>query len=111
VQFSFSTPERLRRRGDADRVLHRRAMAGLLPAPVLERKVQADFMIAFRRHAAELQQGVSAELALQLRLDWVLAEAMQERYTQIGNKSFEGEPEWLVWSLFGCGALTDGGEV
>ncbi|MBK5105751.1 MAG: hypothetical protein JJE42_16005 [Burkholderiales bacterium] len=111
VQFSFSTPERLRRRGEADRVLHRRAMTGLLPALVLERKVQADFMIAFRRHSDELKQDLSAEIARQQRLDWVLPEPMQQRYTQIGKKSFEGEPEWLVWSLFGCSALTDGGEV
>jgi len=111
VQFSFSTPERLRRSGDADRVLHRRAMAGLLPAQVLEREMQADFMIAFRRHAAELRQELPAELARQQRLDWVLPELLQERYTQFGNKSFEGEPEWLVWSLMGCTALAAAGEI
>jgi asparagine synthase (glutamine-hydrolysing) len=111
VQFAFSTPERLRCDGTTERALHRRAMQGLLPALVLDRKTQADFMIAFRRHADEMRQALSAELVFQQKRGWVLPELMQERYTQFGDKSLIGVPEWLVWSLFGCSALAGDGEI
>ena len=104
VQFAFATPERLRRHGDTDRLLHRRAMAGLLPALVLDRTDKADFMVAFRRHANEIGQTMPAEMMQQKRRGWVSPEKMQAQYTQFENRS-DGEPAWLVWSLFGCSAL------
>lgn len=109
VQFSFSTSERFRRQGETDRALHRRAMAGLLPELVLQRRNRADFMVAFRRHADEIGQTLSEELMQQERRGWVLAEPMRQRYTEFGNKSFDGVPEWLVWSLFGCSTLAADG--
>lgn len=108
VQFGISIPERLRLRGAVDRVLHRRAMAGMLPGPVLNRKIQADFMIAFRRYASAMKQTLAAEMSLQQQRRWVLPERMEQMYTQFGDKSFEGAPEWLVWSLFACSALAAG---
>ncbi len=109
VQFAFSTPERLRRHGEADRVLHRRAMASLLPALVLDRKDKADFMVAFRRHAGEITQTMPAEILQQRRCGWVLPERMEAQYTQFENR-LNGEPAWLVWSLFGCSALAAGND-
>ncbi len=110
VQFAFSIPERFRRLGGEDRVLHRRAMQGLLPTLVLDRKIKADFMIAFRRHAEDMKLAMAVETVQQQRRMWVLPELMQRTYTEFGDKSFEGVPEWLVWSLFGCSALAAGSD-
>ena len=104
VQFAFSTPERVRLKGASDRYLHRRAMAGLLPSAVLDRKVQADHMIAFRRHGRELMDALSGA-SLQQWHRWVFSEKIAEKYSQFGNKIHFGQPEWLLWSVFGCSAL------
>lgn len=104
VQFAFSTPERLRLRGGTSKALHRRAMAGLLPARVLERKSKADFMITFRRHANELQRVLSADMQ-QCGEGWVRRGCLEAKYAQLGESSNGGVPEWLLWSLFGCRAL------
>ena len=109
VQFAFSTPERLRRQGEVHRVLHRRAMVGLLPAIVLDRKNQAEFSTVFIRHAYEIRQSMSEEATRQRRRGWVLPKQMEQQYTQFADRS-NGDPAWLVWNLFGCSVLAAGGD-
>jgi len=104
VQFAFSTPERLRLRGETNKVLHRSAMAGLLPPRVQERKTKADFMVTFRNHTEEIKQTLSANM-LNKGQDWVLRDQLENTYTAWGNSSHAGVPEWMLWSLFGCSAL------
>lgn len=104
VQFAFSTPERLRLRGATSKALHRRAMAGLLPARVLERKSKADFMVTFRRHGDELQSVLSADMP-QGREEWVLRGRLEAAFARWGEPLYGGVPEWMLWSLFGWRAL------
>jgi asparagine synthase (glutamine-hydrolysing) len=104
VQFAFSTPERLRRNGGMTKVLHRRAMAGLLPSSVLERTTKAQFMTTFSSYADELRDAFAAHM-LKNRLEWVLPERLQEKHSQFGVASFHAAPEWMLWGLFGCMAL------
>ena len=104
VQFAFSTPERVRLEGLTDRALHRRATSALLPRAVIERRQQADFMIAFRRHGEALRQ-MLFDGSLPDWQGWVIREMIEEKYAQFGNKMHLGRPEWLLWSLFGCAAL------
>ena len=49
IEFAFSTPERIRLRGDTRKYVHIKALEGLLPEVVAKRKTKADFMVAFRR--------------------------------------------------------------
>ncbi len=104
VQFAFSTPERLRLRGGTPKVLHRRAMAGLLPGNVLERRDKADFMVTFRRHADELR-GARAEDMTVEQYQWVSEPRLAEMYNAFGNPAGDSGSEWMLWSLFGWSAL------
>jgi asparagine synthase (glutamine-hydrolysing) len=100
VQFAFSTPERLRLRGRTSKVLHRRAMAALLPACVLDRKTKADFMVTFRSHTNDLQRALSTDLLRGVE-QWVRRDQLDATIARWGDPSCDGLPEWMVWSLFG----------
>ena len=104
VQFALSVPERLRLQGGTNKALHRRAMTGLLPQMVLERTTKADFMVVFRRYVDEIADALSMH-ALQCGCEWVARDQLHEKLAQWGNPSFEGDPEWRLWTLFGCIAL------
>jgi asparagine synthase (glutamine-hydrolysing) len=107
VQFALATPECLRRRGTTTKVLHRQAMAALLPASVLGRKTKADFMVTFHAYQGELcDRLIHAAPAL---ADWVRPAGLQETLQGYGNTQFEGRPEWQAWALFGCQSLRFGG--
>jgi asparagine synthase (glutamine-hydrolysing) len=104
VQFAFSTPERLRMRGATGKMLHRRAMTGLLPPLVLERTTKADFMAAFWHHAGELRALFGAELAKNGD-DWVRRRDLEKACALLGDAEGDSVPEWQLWSLFGWRAL------
>ena len=105
VQFAFSTPERLRLRGRTPKVLHRRAMAGLLPGNVLERRDKADFLVTFRRHADELRSARSEDIRAE-QYQWVSEPRLDEMYNAVGNPAGDSGSEWMLWSFFGWRALT-----
>jgi asparagine synthase (glutamine-hydrolysing) len=104
VQFAFSTPERLRLRGDTNKILHRSAMTGLLPKSVLNRRTKADFMGVFRKHTEEIKKVLSRKV-MGSDQDWVLFDQLGNTYTAWGDPIYGGIPEWMLWSLFGCSAL------
>ena len=56
VQFTFSTPERWRRRGRIDKYLHRMALHGLLPENVRQRQSKAGFSITYIWYLSQLQE-------------------------------------------------------
>ena len=104
VQFAFSTSPRLRLRGHADKYLHRRAMQGLLPDAVLQRKQRAEFSVTFRWYAPELQETLTRGIGGRSE-DWVdrvLAMRLHDR-SRVDRKS--SVPHWMLWTLFGCEAL------
>lgn len=55
IEFSATTPERIRRQGGLTKVIHRRAMKGILPDTIVERKTKAEFSIAAAVLAPDLQ--------------------------------------------------------
>ena len=104
VQFAFSTPEYIRLRGRTDKYLHRKAMTGFLPEPVLQRQTKADFMITFRWQLAAMGEYFCGELARSGRT-WFDAAGLASLYRLAGDPMQFGEPEWRLWTLFGCDAL------
>ena len=104
VQFSFSTPERLRSRGGIQKRLHRRAMAGGLPESVLNRHTKADFMATFRRSLLEMDAGLSREL-VRRRSGWVQPDRALELAAHYGEPGYTGWAEWWIWTLLGCDML------
>jgi asparagine synthase (glutamine-hydrolysing) len=100
IEFALATPEKARRCGTTTKVMHRRAMATLLPESVLARKTKADFMVAFRWSAAEIRDGLSG--ALPTLADWVAADSVRMVLRDYGDPRLDGGPEWRAWTLFAC---------
>lgn len=104
VQFAFSTPERLRLSGHTTKMLHRRAMQGLLPAKVLERTSKADFMVTFRYHADELRGLLTVDRRQGLE-NWVRRPDLDAACDRYGDPTSDSVVEWKLWSLFGWSLL------
>jgi asparagine synthase (glutamine-hydrolysing) len=100
IEYSFTTPERLRFRGDTRKWLHSKAMAGILPAKVTTRKTKADFSVAFTRPMAEVQVGLRAELA---ESSGCLDPAGVERlFACQANPDPDLRAVWEAWGLLSC---------
>lgn len=50
IEFSAATPEHIRLRGGETKFIHRRALAGILPIEVEERRTKAEFSLAYEHH-------------------------------------------------------------
>jgi asparagine synthase (glutamine-hydrolysing) len=107
VQFAFSTPERLRRRGHTIKALHRRAMRTMLPQRVLERASKADFMVTFALHVDELRGFLTADRRRALQ-DWVRRQDLDAFCNRYGEPTSNSVVEWKLWSLFGWSLLRIG---
>lgn len=107
IQFSFSTPERLRSRGRLTKWLHRQAMRGLLPDKVLDRTTKADFMVAFHRYLENLGHELAVEVVPR-RAAWLKTGRAMEIVEHYHDVNYTGWAEWWLWSLIGCDALSTG---
>jgi asparagine synthase (glutamine-hydrolysing) len=103
IQFAFTTPERLRLRGRVNKYLHRKAMTGLLPGAVLKRESKAEFSIVFQRHLPELHE-IFTQGMRHLAYNWVVPGSVVKMYDRLDH-DHSGEPEWMLWTLFGCTEL------
>jgi hypothetical protein len=87
------------------------ALRGKLPDRVLQRTDKADFMVTFRRSLNELPSSKHIEWVD--RRNWVLLDEFKRMCEMVGDPHHGGIPEWQVWTLLGCCALTsahyDGG--
>lgn len=104
IQFAFSTPERLRSRGNMTKWLHRQALINILPPAVIDRTTKADFMVMFRRQIDALQEELEAKLFPRCGL-WVEPEKAADFLASYADGSQTGWVEWPLWSLVGCDAL------
>lgn len=104
IQFTFSTSPSLRLRGHADKFLHRQAMRGLLPDSVLTRANKAEFSSTFREHLPELR-GVVGRIDRDVGIAWVDPGRAMRLYCRACTDQNSGQPEWLLWALFGTGLL------
>ena len=100
IEFAFATPEGLRTRGATDKAVHRRAMTGLLPESVLERRTKADFLVAFQWSSAEIRDSLSQ--ALPALSEWVSADCVLKVLRQCDDPRLAGWPQWQAWALQGC---------
>ena len=101
VQFVFSTPARLRLRGDRTKFIHVQAMAGLMPQAILERKTKAEFSTVFRVHLDQMTEFFTRALPRD-RVDWIEPGGMIELYRNYRDNPQAGWPLWILWSLYGC---------
>jgi asparagine synthase (glutamine-hydrolysing) len=104
VDWALATPERFKLRGSTGKYVHRLAMTGMLPDRILARADKADFMVTFRLNLNELHSSDWAELVE--KMNWVLSGEANRMCDRVGDPSYGGVPEWQLWTLMGCCALT-----
>ncbi|MEO8742913.1 MAG: asparagine synthase-related protein, partial [Lysobacteraceae bacterium] len=104
IQFAFSTPERLRLRGDRSKYLHVQAMQGLLPPSILERTDKAGFSTVFREPLQGMREMLTHAIPAR-RLDWVTADGMARLYAACQADHQPGWPLWSLWSVYGCDTI------
>jgi asparagine synthase (glutamine-hydrolysing) len=105
VQFTFSTPEKWRRRGRIDKYLHRTALHGLLPENVRLRQDNAEFSITYVWYLSQLQE-LFADKLIGRYSAWVDTDYFSRLVLPLSAKT-TGERAVslrMIWSLFGCAA-------
>jgi asparagine synthase (glutamine-hydrolysing) len=104
VQFAFSTAERLRSRGHLAKLVHRRALAGLLPKGVLGRSGKANFSVTLRglldTSVDHIKNHVIPGHGWWFRV--ARAQAVCDEYRSIGSRSWR---DWWLCGVVGCDAL------
>lgn len=101
VQFAFSTPERLRLRGDSNKYIHVQALQNFLPAEIFNRRTGAEFSSMFREHLDQMSEVFNVTLPLG-RSDWVTKEGMNELFKHYKDNPQSGWSQWVLWSIYGC---------
>ncbi|HCU53762.1 MAG TPA: hypothetical protein DIC36_05625 [Gammaproteobacteria bacterium] len=100
VQFAFSTPERLRLRGDRTKYIHVRAMQDLVPPAILDRKTKAEFSITLHMQLKQMKEQLTSTLPKE-RAGWVEPAGMTRLYQAYMNSPRVGWPLWVLWGIFG----------
>ena len=104
IQAAFATPERLRMRGHENKWLHRRALAGLLPEQVLQRRSKAEFSVTFSRYWNELRPLLIADV-LPRRMKWINPRELLDFLDRAFDPHFDYWVEGIAWTLFGLDAV------
>ena len=101
VQHAFSTPERLRLRGDRTKYIHVQSLQGILPTAILERKSKAEFSVVYRTHLDQMKETFTSNIP-RVRADWVNAEGMAQLFQTYQANPQLGWPIWILWAIYGC---------
>jgi asparagine synthase (glutamine-hydrolysing) len=101
VQFAFSTPERLRLRGDQDKYIHRQALQNVLPRMIIKRRSKAYFADPFARSLHPLKEYLTEGLP-QRRDGWVDRDGVRRLFEAQLEKPEEGWHSWILWAMVGC---------
>ena len=104
AQFAFSTPERLRLRGDRTKYFHRLAMRQHMPPAVLERSDKAEFSVVIRGHLDRMEEALSDGLPRD-RPEWLDPAGTAQLFGTYRNNPEMGWPIWILWSIWACDAL------
>ena len=101
VQFAFSTPERLRLRGDSYKYIHVQALQTLMPQVIINRRTKAEFSSMFREHLDQMEEVFTVNLALE-RSDWITKDGINKLFEQYKDNPHLGWTLWVLWSIYGC---------
>lgn len=105
VEFAFSSPQRLRVRGNMVKHVHREAMVGILPDKVVRRRSKATFGFAFERILdKEFEHVVNAyaDYGLEKYVDSCELDVLK---SQIGGLRAGMSPNNELWAVFGLEVL------
>ena len=99
IEFSATTPERLRLRGGVSKWIHRKAMQEVMPELIVNRRSKAEFSAAWHAIGGALTEWVRRQLESNFpaTLDRQGSERMLEMF---GNSAIDEKPFWELWSIF-----------
>ena len=100
VQYAFSTPERLRIKGDRDKYIHVQALRQMMPQSICDRKTKSQFSRMFRNHLDGLKPMIIDNLAVR-RADWISKDGITELFRAYEQHPHRGWPYWILWSIYG----------
>ena len=107
VEFGFTVPEAVKRRGDTNRLLIRQAMKGALPSPTLSRLSKASFggMLQAALLMPEVRRTLESPQILEH--EWIAAEQTRAYVSSVYAACDRGEPTRLrelqrLWMIFAC---------
>jgi asparagine synthase (glutamine-hydrolysing) len=106
VQFAFSVPERLRRRGRVNKLIHRLAIRGIAPTRVVERTTKASSDGVFRRQLKQLEETFLRRIPL-TRADWVSPDEIKTLFSGYISGAADQSYEWPLWAVAACDAWLD----
>ena len=107
VELAFATPERLRLRGDSNKYIHTKALQGILPTIIAQRKTKADFSIAFQWQLDKLRE-VLLEKILHKEDNYLganeclAASGMAQLYRIYSEQPVDLKPIWELWAIYAC---------
>lgn len=102
IEFSSQTPLHIKRRGDVTKLVHRKALAGMLPEKVINRWSKANF--ANSRIDAEFSSYVAAHSADQLSQICDM-DALKAFITRDLSAVERDEWAWEIWGLYASAAF------
>ena len=99
IEFAFSTPERIRLRGDSRKHVHIHALRGLLPEKVRNRRTKADFSLAFARHLDKMGDTLGNSLSADGG-GYLSQSGMKRLYSRYRRRPIDQGPIWELWGAF-----------
>jgi len=101
VQCAFSTPERLRLRGDQQKYIHVHALQKILPQAISQRKDKADFANVVNAYLDQMED-VYTETLPNNRVAWLDHQGMTRLYRLYKERPELGWQNWALWSIYAC---------
>ncbi|MDF1836182.1 MAG: asparagine synthetase B family protein, partial [Alteraurantiacibacter sp. bin_em_oilr2.035] len=104
IEFSATTPERMRLRGSVGKYIHRRALVGILPREIAERNCKAEFSTTFDGNL----EGIHALLVEAQNTGFeclVERDKIDKLMEAWGELSIDETPIWKLWGIYVIAAL------
>lgn len=104
IEFALAIPDRQRRRGDRQKVIHLAALASDLPRIVLDRRDKAGADFLFEQVLDKAANCVLTPM-LQRGIDWIEPTGLMHLLRQYDRGPRENRPVYELWAAWGCGCL------
>jgi asparagine synthase (glutamine-hydrolysing) len=101
VEFAFSTPAHLRRRGGWNKFIHTNALGGVMPESVRCRQTKADFAAPFNEIMKSAEQAIQSSL-LGVGKHWLDEAGLARLRRSFVEDVEKGWQNWTLWQIFGC---------
>ncbi len=99
IEFSATTPERMRLRGSTGKYMHRMALTDLLPSEVSRRTDKGEFSVTFEKLLPVMCKRLSCERATAFN-SLVNDDALHKLIDNCRKAAFDDAPFWELWGYY-----------